>query len=147
MQAKALEHTKTRKKEEEEEEEDRSRRRAGEHVRDSPLLSALSSLSLTRLDQTRPPPTNTTTITPPGPASPLTSAHGSRFDDPPADPLKRSGGALEREPVNMATSGPRAASSQDLYVPMDPIAEAARRQTQKTMTGASGRQEAEPEDR
>lgn len=46
----------------------------------------------------------------------------------------------------MATSGPRAASSQDLYVPMDPIAEAARRQTQKTTTGSSGRQEAEPED-
>ncbi|KAL6114952.1 sh2d3c [Pungitius sinensis] len=137
--------------EKEEEEEERSRRRAGEHVRDSPLLSALSSLRLTSLDRTlpgaapaRPPPTNTT-ATPPGPASPLTSAHGSPFDEPPADPFKRSGGALEREPVNMATSGPRAASSQDLYVPMDPIAEAARRQTQE-MKAVSGWQEAEPED-
>ncbi|KAM8885966.1 SH2 domain containing 3Cb isoform 2-T3 [Spinachia spinachia] len=120
------------------EEEERSQRRAGEHVRDSPLLSVLSSLSRTLPGPALagPPPTNN----PP----PLTSAHGSRLDDPPADPFKSSGGALETEPINMATSGPRAACSQDLYVPMDPIAEAARRQTQEKPV--SGGEEAELED-
>ncbi|KAK9522056.1 hypothetical protein VZT92_018548 [Zoarces viviparus] len=142
---------KKKKKTEEEEEEEQSQWKEGEHVRDSPLLSVLSSLSVTSLDRTLPGPATArplpTTPTP-SRASPLTSAHESRFNDPPADPFKsrsvsRSRDALEREPSNMATNGPKGASSQDVYEPMDPIAEAARSQTQKTTKTVSGSQEVE----
>ncbi|XP_075935001.1 SH2 domain containing 3Cb [Anarhichas minor] len=139
------------KKKKKEEEEEQSQWKEGEHVRDSPLLSVLSSLSVTSLDRTllgpataRPLPTTPT----PSRASPLTSAHESHFNDPSADPFKsqsvsRSRDALEREPSDMATNGPKGASSQDVYVPMDPIAEAARSQTQKTTKTVSGSQEVE----
>ncbi|XP_029295383.1 SH2 domain-containing protein 3C-like isoform X2 [Cottoperca gobio] len=119
------------KKEEEGVSGGQSQWKAGEHVRDSPLLSALSSLSLTSLD--RPLPATPT----PSWASPLTSAPESCFNDPLVGPIKSQGSlsrsryALEtgqavREPSNMATNGPKAALAQDVYVPMDPIAEATR---------------------
>ncbi|XP_073322645.1 SH2 domain containing 3Cb isoform X2 [Pagrus major] len=113
--------------------------KAGEHVRDSPLLTALSSHSLTSLDRQYP----VSALARPLPAtplisraSPLTSAPQSCLNDPSADRIKSqeapswSTGALEtdkplREPSNMATNGPKGSSSQDVYVPMDPIAEAA----------------------
>lgn len=113
--------------------------KAGEHVRDSPLLSALSSHSLTSLD--RPVPVSAPARPLPATpllsrASPLTSAPKSCLSDPSADSIRSqealpwSKGALEtdrpvREPLNMATNAPKASSSQDVYVPMDPIAEAA----------------------
>ncbi|XP_068558873.1 SH2 domain-containing protein 3C-like [Cebidichthys violaceus] len=139
------------KKKKKKKEEEQSQWKEGEHVQDSPLLSALSSLSVTRLDRTLPGPAPArplpTTPTP-SRASPLTSAHESRFNDPSADPFKsqsvsRSRDALEREPSNMATNGTKGASSQDVYVPMDPIAEAARSQTQETTKAVSGSQEVE----
>ena len=101
-------------------------------------------------------------------ASPLTSGPESRFDDPSADPIKsqealsRSKDALgtDREPSNMATNGLKVASPQDVYVPMDPIAEAAHshvdKQTerlrgvmnkQETTKTVNGVQEAEYTDR
>lgn len=126
----------------------KSQWKAGEHVQHSPLLSALSSLSLTSLDRPLPvsAPARPLPATPvPSWASPLTSA-----PDPSVETLKsqealsRSKNALEtgksvREPLNMATNGPKVASPQDLYVPMDPIAEAAHshqteRQTSKQET-------------
>ncbi|KAG7219213.1 hypothetical protein INR49_019273 [Caranx melampygus] len=80
---KGLKEKKKKKKEEEEEEEregesgGQSQRKAGEHVRDSPLLSALSSLSLSSPDRPlpvsaagRPLPTTPS----PTRTSPLTSA-------------------------------------------------------------------------
>ncbi|XP_037633792.1 SH2 domain containing 3Cb isoform X1 [Sebastes umbrosus] len=156
---------KEKKKKEEEEEEGsggQSQWRAGEHVRDSPLLSALSSLSLNSLDRCPvPAPARPLPATPtPSRASPLTSAPASCFNDP----IKSKSGSMDaletgrpaREPSNMATNGPRAASSQDVYVPMDPIAEAARRHvgdqterqrgvtsTQETTKTTSGSQEVE----
>lgn len=121
-----------KKKEEEEEGESgrQSQRKSGEHVRDSPLLSALSALSLTSLD--RPLPTSPVRSQ----ASPLTSAPESCFSYPSVDPIKsqealpRTKDALDpdkpvREPSSMAANGSKVASSQDVYVPMDPIAEAA----------------------
>lgn len=107
---------------------------AGEHVQHSPLLSALSSLSLTCPDRpvpvsgpTRPLPTTPTSSW----ASPMTSA-----PDPPVETpqnpkvFSRNKDALQtdksvREPLNMALTSPKGSSSQDLYVPMDPVAEAA----------------------
>lgn len=138
---KGLKEKKKKKEEEEEDEEEgvggvQGQWKAGEHVRDSPLLGALSSLSLTSLDRplpvsalARPLPATPT----PSRASPLTSAPESCFSDPIKSPeaFSRRNDALEtdrpvREPSNMATSGPKVVSSQDVYVPMDPIAEAAR---------------------
>lgn len=111
----------------------KSQWKSGEYVQHSPMLSALSSLSLTSPDQPLPValsarPLPTTPV--PSWASPLTST-----PDPPVETLKdqevllRSKDALEtdksvRQPLNMATNGPKATSSQDLYVPMNPIAEA-----------------------
>ncbi|XP_040897462.1 SH2 domain containing 3Cb isoform X2 [Toxotes jaculatrix] len=140
---KSYREMKDKKKNKKKEEEERvsggqSQWKAGEHVRDSPLLSALSSLSLTSLDQplpvsapARPLPTTPT----PSWASPLTSGPESRFRDPSGEPinsqeaLSRSRDALEttrpvEKPSNMATSSPKGAAMQDVYVPMDPIAEA-----------------------
>ncbi|XP_074525788.1 SH2 domain containing 3Cb isoform X2 [Halichoeres trimaculatus] len=136
--------------EEEEEEEGGSQRRAGEHVRDSPLLSALSSLSLTSLDQLKPGPTLTRPLpaTPaPSWASPLTSS------DPETDPMKsqdglsENGGPLktgkpEPESPNMTANSPKGVSSQDLYVPMDPISELSRRHMdEQTQQGIMGNQD------
>ncbi|XP_034727063.1 SH2 domain containing 3Cb isoform X1 [Etheostoma cragini] len=147
----------------------KSQWKAGEHVRDSPLLSALSSLSLTSLDRPLPvsaPAWPLPAIPTPSQASPLTSAPESCYTDPLADPVKSQGSlsqsrdALEtgfvREPYNMATNGTKAALPQDVYVPMDPIAEAARshvgdhtarqqgaasRPTQETTKSVTGSQE------
>ena len=114
--------------------------KAGEHVRDSPLLSALSSLSLTSLNGPlyASAPSRLLPSTPtPKRASPLTSAPENRLSDPLGDPVTsrdapsggkdalEAGGPVSR-PSDMATGGSRAASTQDLYVPMDPITEAAR---------------------
>ncbi|XP_007575769.1 SH2 domain-containing protein 3C-like isoform X1 [Poecilia formosa] len=78
----------------------------GEHVRDSPLLGALSSLSLTNPEQALPPPTAPCRV------SPLTPAPaGCSADDPVTQ--------REAQHFNMA-------SKQDVYVPMDPISERAR---------------------
>lgn len=76
----------------------------GEHVRDSPLLGALSSLSLTNLEQVRPAA--------PCRVSPLTPAPAGCPSD---DPVTQ----REAQHFNMA-------SKQDVYVPMDPISERAR---------------------
>ena len=128
-----------KKKEEEGASGGQSQRKAGEHVRDSPLLSALSSHSLTSLDRPVPvcAPARPLPATPLlSRASPLTSAPKSCLNDPSADSIRSqealswSQGALETdkpvtEPSNMATNAPKVSSSQDVYVPMDPIAEAA----------------------
>ncbi|XP_023199123.1 SH2 domain-containing protein 3C isoform X1 [Xiphophorus maculatus] len=76
----------------------------GENVRDSPLLGALSSLSLTNLEQVRPAA--------PCRVSPLTPAPAGCPSD---DPVTQ----REAQHFNMA-------SKQDVYVPMDPISERAR---------------------
>ncbi|XP_076586296.1 SH2 domain containing 3Cb isoform X1 [Chaetodon auriga] len=131
-QKKSWKGLKEKKKTEEEEgvSGGQSQWKSGEHVRDSPLLSALSTLSLSSLDRPLPdPPAPTQT-------SPLTSAPESRFSDPSVDLFKSQEGlsrtkdALDHdrpaiEPSNMATKGSKVSSSQDVYVPMDPIAEAA----------------------
>ncbi|CAJ1069743.1 SH2 domain containing 3Cb isoform X1 [Xyrichtys novacula] len=140
---------KRKKKKEEEERENREEReerenqwRAGEHVRDSPLLSALSSLSLTSLDLPKPDsaPTRPLPATPtptPSWASPLTSAPETCCREPSVDPFKGHNVSSEsREPLeigkpargspNMTTNSPQTVSPQDLYVPMDPIGETAR---------------------
>lgn len=134
-QKKSCKGLKEKKKKEEEEKGvggGPSQWKAGEHVRDSPLLSALSSLSLTSLDQplpvsatARPLPATPT----PSRASPLTSAPGSRFNDPikSQEAFSKTMDDLDTpvtERSNMATSGPKVVSSQDVYVPMDPITEA-----------------------
>ncbi|KAL7392044.1 hypothetical protein ABVT39_018756 [Epinephelus coioides] len=139
QKSKSCKGLKEKKKKKEEEEErvsgGQSQWKAGEHVRDSPLLSALSSLSVTSLERpvsARPLPATPTLSR----ASPLTSAPESCFRDPPADPIRSQGSFLQSrdalesgramEPSNMATNGPKVAPLQDVYVPMDPIAEAAR---------------------
>lgn len=99
-----------KKKEEEEEAATGGLSKTRDHVRDSPLLSALSSLSLSSMEPPQPasarllPPTAPT----PGRASPLTSA---------------SDGSHEASRSQHASN---TTSPQDVYVPMDPIVEAAR---------------------
>ena len=113
--------------------------KAGEDVPDSLLLSALSSLTLTSPDRPLPVPAASRPLpaTPtPSRASPLTSGPDG-FSRPPGeldrsqDAPWRSKDALEtsrpvKHPSNMATNVPRVAPGQDVYVPMDPITEAAR---------------------
>ncbi|XP_069379322.1 SH2 domain containing 3Cb isoform X2 [Paralichthys olivaceus] len=113
--------------------------KAGEHVPDSLLLSALSSLTLTSADRPLPvsPTARPLPATPtPSRASPLTSGPEG-FRRPSGELGKsqeapsRSKDALEiSRPVNnlsnMATNGPKVVPAQDVYVPMDPITEAAR---------------------
>ncbi|XP_033973641.1 SH2 domain containing 3Cb isoform X1 [Trematomus bernacchii] len=147
-----------KKKEEEGVSEGQSQWKAGDHVRDSPLLSALSSL--TSMD--RPLPATPT----PSRASPLTFVPKGCVNDPSVDPIKNQGSQqrsrdhLEtsrdvREPLNVATNGTKTAMHQDVYVPMDPIAEAAlghvgdqtetqlvvTSRTQETMKTVNGSQE------
>lgn len=130
-----------RKKKQREEEGGVSRVWAGDHVRDSPLLTALSTLSLSRLEgalpdsvQARPLPA------PPGPqhASPLTSAPDNRLGSTSGGVMKSQqaqsgsvedleGGRPKGRPSIIASQGSKAALTQDVYVPMDPIAEAAGR--------------------
>lgn len=78
----------------------------GEHVRDSPLLGALSSLSLTDPERERPLPAAPCRV------SPLTPAPAGCPSDEPVT-------QREAQQFNMA-------SKQDVYVPMDPISERAR---------------------
>lgn len=153
---KGLKEKKKKKSKEgvEEEEEGCSRGKsqwkAEEYVQHSPLLSALSSLSLTSLDRlvpvsaaSRPLPS----MPPPSWASPVTS---------PTDPSVKTQevfaiyeDALDadksaREPLNMAVNGPKVASSQDLYVPMDRISAAPHSQTEDRtdrQPGVTGKQE------
>ncbi|KAF7662573.1 hypothetical protein LDENG_00232870, partial [Lucifuga dentata] len=143
---------KQKKKKNEEEEEGASGGQiqcwVGEHVTESPLLSALSSLSMTSLDhpvpssgKARPLPA-TPMLTH---SSPLTSTPTSRFTDlndssrkstKNQEALLRCEDTLETgrtvEESNMAdtpqingSTGVLTCVSQDLYVPMDPIAEVA----------------------
>ncbi|XP_029017202.1 SH2 domain containing 3Cb isoform X2 [Betta splendens] len=102
-----------KKKEEEGESGGQSQWEAGDHVRESPLLAALSGLSLSSLDR----PANAAT---PAGASPLTPASkGHRHAD--ASAAQGSG-----KPPHMATNGPTGGSAQDVYVPMDRGLQAAR---------------------
>ncbi|KAM3611660.1 uncharacterized protein V6R79_022087 [Siganus canaliculatus] len=132
---KELKEKKKKKKNKEEEEEgargEKDQWKAGEHVRDSPLLSALSSLSLTSLDRPTPLPA----LARPLPSTPVLSrnltAPESCLNVPSVDPVT-SQEALFQDifalgigtPSNMACNGGKVASPQDVYVPMDPITEA-----------------------
>lgn len=134
-----------KKKEEQREAEEvsggKSQWAAGEHVQPSPLLSALSSLSLT--STVRPLPATPV----PSWASPLTltpdtptETHKSR------EALLNSEDALgavrsARELSNMAANGPQMTSPQDLYVPMDPISEFTLSHQTERQRGVSGKQE------
>lgn len=133
-QKKSCRGTKEKKSEEERGEAKEARMKsqwkAEEHVQHSPLLLALSNHSLTSLDQPLSPPAASRLLpcTPaPGRASPLTSPPH------PTEVLWKSKDVAEadgcvRKPSNMAVSGAKAASPQDLYVPMDPICERAHTQ-------------------
>lgn len=118
-----------KKKEEQREAEEvsggKSQWAAGEHVQPSPLLAALSTLSLT--GAVRPLPATPV----PSWASPLTPT-----PDTPAETRESRETLLESEDAlgvvrsaeelsNMAANGPQMSSPQDLYVPMDPISEVA----------------------
>ncbi|KAM4578296.1 SH2 domain containing 3Cb isoform 2-T2 [Fundulus diaphanus] len=95
--------------------------KAGEHVRDSPLLGALSSLSLTSAEQPQPVLAQPLTAAP-SRTSPLTSAPAGCFGDlSDARVAQRdtTTGKPAREHLHMV-------SKQDVYVPMDPISERAR---------------------
>ncbi|XP_060927648.1 SH2 domain containing 3Cb [Limanda limanda] len=143
-QKKSFKGLKEKMKRRKEEEEDggvsggQGQCKAGEHVPDSLLLSALSSLTLTGLDRPVPVPVPAATrplpATPtPSRASPLTSGPEG-FSRPPGELDKsrdKIKDALEtsrpvKYPSNMATTGPKVSPAQDVYVPMDPITEAAR---------------------
>lgn len=136
---KGLKEKKKKKEEEEEEEKEKEGgSQTGEHVRDSPLLGALSSLSLSSLDHPLPvsPLARPLPATPAARrASPLTSASENCSNDPSADPVKRQEALSQRkdalvtdkpekEPSNMATNG-QTALLQNVYVRMDPVTEAA----------------------
>lgn len=131
----------------------KSQWKAEEHVQHSPLLLALSNQSLTSLDQPLSPPAASRLLpcTPaPGSSSPLTSTPDPGRK-PPAhtEVLVKSKDVSEadecvRKPSNMAVSGAKAASPQDLYVPMDPIYESAHTQMgahTKSQRGVSAKQE------
>lgn len=131
---KGLKEKKTKTEEEEEEEKGMSERqgnlKAGEHVRDSPLLGALTSLSVNNMEKPQPasalarslPVTPTSSRT-----SPLTSESDSC--DPAVEPLTSSEALKRKNDLETArepsVKSHKATSNQDLYVPMDPIAETA----------------------
>ncbi|KAF3695373.1 SH2 domain-containing protein 3C [Channa argus] len=115
----------------------------GEHVRDSPLLSALSSLSLTGLDQ----PVPMSALARPLPATPLLSRASPLTSKPQSCVSEHSGGPIEGKDAlktcrstgelsNMATISPKVVSAQDVYVPMNRIAEAARQETARSVNSA-----------
>lgn len=102
-------------------------REAGERVRDSPLLSALSSLSGSRTPRPEPP------RGPPG--RPL-----------PEDPVTRhraAGSQRAAHSLNMA----RPAAVQDVYVPMDPIADRSSSQMDDTLPEAGSQDQDQDQDR
>ncbi|CAI5649309.1 unnamed protein product [Oreochromis niloticus] len=131
---KGLKEKKAKTEEEEEEEKGMSERqgnlKAGEHVRDSPLLGALTSLSVNNMEKPQPasalarslPVTPTSSRT-----SPLTSESDSC--DPAVEPLTSSEALKSKNDLEIArepsVKSHKATSNQDLYVPMDPIAETA----------------------
>lgn len=130
---KGLKEKKT-KTEEEEEEKGMSERqgnlKAGEHVRDSPLLGALTSLSANNMEKPQPASTlaRSLPVTPTStPTSPLTSESDSC--DPAVEFLTSSEALKSKNDLETArepsVKSHKAASNQDLYVPMDPIAETA----------------------
>lgn len=142
------------KKEKGEEKEKRmnggkSQWKAEEHVQHSPLLLALSSHSLTSLDQPV-SPLAASRLLPCSPApdtsSPLTSSPdpGRKTPDHTETLWERKdvseADGCVRKPSNMAVSGAKAASPQDLYVPMDPVYESAHTQT-KSQRGVAVQQE------
>ncbi|XP_028271094.1 SH2 domain-containing protein 3C-like [Parambassis ranga] len=101
------------KKKKEEEETTGGLSKTGDHVRDSPLLSALSSLSLSSMEPPQSAPARLLPTTPtPSRASPLTSASD--------------GGLSSCHEASRSQHASNTASPQDVYVPMDPITEAAR---------------------
>lgn len=124
----------------------KSRWKAEEHVQHSPLLLALSNHSLTSLDQ---PPSRPLPCAPaPGRSSPLTwpldparktpRHHSEALSN--SEDVPEAGGGV-RQPSDMAA---KAASPQDLYVPMDPIYEGAHTHMdaqRKAQRGASVKQE------
>lgn len=133
---------------------EKSQLKAEEHVQHSPLLHALSSLSLTSLDQ----PLSVSAASRPLPCTPAPG--GSSPLTPPPDPWRKASDPGEapsrnyvdvpgadrcmRNPSNMAASEATAASPQDLYVPMDPIHESAHTQAgeKKTQRSMAAGQEA-----
>ncbi|KAM9858654.1 SH2 domain containing 3Cb [Aulostomus maculatus] len=134
------------KKEEVEEGGGQSKAWAGDQVRDSPLLRALSSRSLTSLD--RPLPTTPK----PTEASPLTLAADSCIRDPAGGVMKNDEEELKtrdisepvspKESLSLMAAGGSKVSAQDLYVPMDPITEAVHKDEQpERRHGAACRQE------
>ncbi|KAM6930860.1 SH2 domain containing 3Cb [Xenentodon cancila] len=117
------ERTKSEKEEQEGMSAGQSKLKAGECVRDSPLLSALSSLSLTGMEL-HPPVSDRLLASTQTPirATPLTSAPDSCLTDLSHDPVTShmaSGSNSDREPVNMYRC--KTVPKQDVYVPMDPI--------------------------
>ncbi|XP_054867059.1 SH2 domain containing 3Cb isoform X2 [Amphiprion ocellaris] len=115
-----------KKKKEEEEGMDGGQSRRMDHVRDSPLLGALSSLSLSSMEAPQPASARPLPATP----SPSRAPAPGSSRAPPVDPVS-SQEALKRK--NTAESGgeaaaksPKATATQDLYVPMDPISESER---------------------
>ncbi|XP_058492009.1 SH2 domain containing 3Cb isoform X1 [Solea solea] len=118
------EKKKSRKEEGEGVKDGQSQWKAMERVQDSPLLGALSSLSLTTVDHNL---SMSAPVTPtPRRASPLTSAPESRFGHSSRDHAPSiSRHALEigrcvKNPANMAAHSPNMVP-QDVYVSMDPI--------------------------
>lgn len=108
---------KKKKKEEKEEEEERGREE--EHVQPSLLLAAMSTLSLNSVGRPLP------ATPPPSWASPLTPT----TPDPPAEALNKRRDTSEAVSPSQREEArsPQTPTSQDLYVPMDPISEVALR--------------------
>ncbi|XP_054628199.1 SH2 domain containing 3Cb isoform X2 [Dunckerocampus dactyliophorus] len=98
---------------------------AGEHVRDSPLLSALSSLSLNSADR----PASASAATRPLPATPrLSRPSPLTSDSSSSDPWWVAARSQDAEgaPATAPSIVPKS-PAQDVYVPMDPISDAAHR--------------------
>ncbi|XP_037535941.1 SH2 domain-containing protein 3C-like [Nematolebias whitei] len=130
----------------EEKQEGPSQWKAGEHVRDSPLLGVLSALSLTAMEQ---PQRVLAQPLPPAPnrPSPLTSAPDSCLRELPVLSHEtrscKAAAGPERDPSDMTSC--RAASKQDVYVPMDPISDRTRTRTQTQPHPQTARQPPEQE--